>query len=195
MDQKLRFKQVDVKAAAREARQWHDALHHSHQAAALKADFPRLSQDTHAQQALASVEWQAHFCMRADVANQPQAWLHLQAQAQMPLTCQRCLDAVLTPLAVDRWFRFEKDEAAASAADEFSDEDVLSMAEELNLLHLVEDELLMAIPMIPMHDACPTSVVLVSQDAQFVDSPIPPVHPFSVLSGLSRHHDSPDGKD
>ena len=59
---------------------------------------------------------------------QPEVWLHLQADAMLPLICQRCLEPVDVPLAVDRSFRFVADETTAAAEDDEAEEDVLAMS-------------------------------------------------------------------
>ena len=86
--------------------------------------------------------------------------LHLDAEATVPLVCQRCLSPVETPLTVDRWFRFVADEATAEAEDEDSEEDLLVVSRDFDLHALIEDELLMDIPVTPVHDVCPTPVAL-----------------------------------
>jgi uncharacterized protein len=185
MDSTSHLRHINVKTAAKEARQWRAALVQATDAATLARDFPRLSQDTHASRPIAALEWKAQFQNRSDTSAQPQAWLHLEAKAIVPLTCQRCLDEALISLEVDRWFRFEKDEDSAAAQDEWSEEDVLAMDQDLDVLELIEDELLMAIPMIPSHEQCPTEVKLQDQDSLGMDAE-EKAHPFAVLSKLNR---------
>lgn len=126
-------------------------------------------------------------------------WLHVLAKAHVPLTCQRCLDAVVTPIEVDHWFRFEKDEQTAATQDEISDEDVLAMDQDVDVLALIEDELLMALPMIPMHDTCVSPYVIQVQQSHpdqrdptiatttFLDGE--KTRPFAVLSRLRTQSD------
>jgi uncharacterized protein len=118
----------------------------------------------------------------------PQVWLHLTAQTHLPQTCQRCLGEVLLPLEVERSYRFVADEAAAEAQDDESEEDVLAISREFNLLALIEDELLMALPLVPMHDVCPVAPKMAAADADFegdaqaVGAGKP--NPFAVLASL-----------
>ncbi len=46
-------------------------------------------------------------------------------------------------------------EEAAAALDAESDDDVLALESSLDLHALVEDELLLALPLVPRHDECP----------------------------------------
>lgn len=84
----------------------------------------------------------------------PQTWLHLRGQAQVVLRCQRCLELMPTVLCFDRRYLFVRDEEQAARLDEDLEDDVLVLERELDLHALVEDELLLAMPLVPMHDAC-----------------------------------------
>ena len=92
-----------------------------------------------------------------------QLWLHLRLAGSVPLVCQRCLEPYWHPLVVDRWFRFVADEATAEAEDESCEEDLLVLSgTRYPLRELVEDELLLAAPLVPMHDTCPHPIALTS---------------------------------
>jgi uncharacterized protein len=79
-------------------------------------------------------------------------------------------------ISVNRWFRFVADEATALAEDDECEEDLLVTSAELNTIELLEDELLLAMPLIVSHGSCqpPASAALVD------DLP----HPFAALAGL-----------
>lgn len=119
---------------------------------------------------------------------EPTIWLHLKADVQLPLTCQRCLAPVDALLAVDRWFRFVADEATAAAEDEDSDEDVLALEPRPNLRALIEDECLMELPMLPMHDVCPQASPLMTRSAEAQQEPdaTPRRNPFADLAKLKK---------
>lgn len=135
-----------------------------------------------------AVAWSARGEVRNPQHVQPEIWLHLQAHASVPMTCQRCLEAVDVALEVDRSFRFVADEATAAAEDDTAEEDLLAMSQAFDLPSLVEDELLMEVPVVPRHDVCPQSVSLSSADPDFDDAAAP-VHPFAVLKALKdRRH-------
>ncbi|MEY4977902.1 MAG: hypothetical protein RLZZ352_172 [Pseudomonadota bacterium] len=132
------------------------------------------------------VAWQAHGEIRPGAdGRQADIWLHLVAHTELPLTCQRCLMPCNTPLTVDRWLRFVADEAAAEAEDEACEEDVLALEPKPSLRLLIEDELLMSLPLIPMHDTCPSPSVLPAAEAQGAVAE-PPKHPFAVLAHLKK---------
>lgn len=115
----------------------------------------------------------------------PQVWLHLTAQTHLPQTCQRCLGEVATVLGVERSFRFVADEATAEAQDDACDEDLLAISREFNLLELIEDELLMALPQVPMHDICPVQPKMAAVDADFESlGQKGKPNPFAALAAL-----------
>lgn len=151
---------------------------------------------------LPAVQWSAQGELRAQRGAAPQVWLHLTGATRLSLQCQRCLDAVEVPVAFDRWFLFVDNERLAAELDEEIDEDVLVLGRQFDLLGLVEDELLLAAPIVPRHETCPTEVVLSVGD--WTDEPPEPSapaqapspspstpsgdkpHPFAVLASLRK---------
>ena len=87
-------------------------------------------------------------------------------------------------LPVDRWFRFVPDEEAAAAEDDLSEEDVLALEPKMDLCTLLEDELLMAIPLVPMHEECPVPVTLEAVDVDFFEVASEKPHPFAALKQM-----------
>lgn len=132
------------------------------------------------------VDWEAAGEVRTAMGGIGQVWLRLKVSASFPMECQRCLTPVDVPLAVDREFRFVADEATAEALDDDCEEDLLALSREFNLLELVEDELLMALPVMPKHDECPTEVRLASSDEDFEAANTEKPNPFAALAGLRK---------
>jgi len=129
------------------------------------------------------VDWQADAQVRSPHGVGSQLWLRLRAEAVFPMLCQRCLHTVDVPLCVDREFRFVADEATAEAQDGDCEEDLLVLSREFNLRELIEDELLLALPLVPRHEQCPTKLPLESCDAgfgQMMDAKRP--NPFAALA-------------
>ncbi|WP_372661836.1 DUF177 domain-containing protein [Hydrogenophaga sp.] len=118
----------------------------------------------------------------------PAAWLHLEADARVALTCQRCLGPVEAPLQVDNWFRFVADEATAEAQDDDCEEDLLALEPRPSLLDVLEDELLMALPIVPMHETCPHALVMQAGDPAVpaADDAQERPHPFAGLARLKK---------
>ena len=161
----------------------------------------RLATESIDEKAEHTINWQAKFELRDDAGRQASAqlggqvseqsavWLHLHAATSIALTCQRCLTAVLTPLAVAQWYRFVGSEAIAMAEDDASAEDLLVMVPQFDLLVVLEDELLMALPLVPMHEVCPVSLdalAFSAGEADFTEPVAEKPHPFAALAGLKN---------
>ena len=147
------------------------------------------------------VTWRAKGSQRAVPGGAPEVRLHLQAQATVWLNCQRCLQPVAVSLPVDRVFRFARDEDEAAQLDEASEEeDVLALGRPIDLISLLEDELIMALPIVPRHEVCPQPLqVLVDAGAgmaaQDVAAPgaaeeAARPNPFAVLATLKLQRPS-----
>jgi len=143
-----------------------------------------------AQSVVEPADTAAHFHVtgseRFDATGHPQIWLHLSASCQLTLECQRCLRPAAIDLAFERDFRFVANEALAAVEDEESEEDVLVFERQFNLRDLVEDELLMAIPLVPMHPSCPEAPRFSVVDPGFDAAAQEQINPFAVLAGLKR---------
>jgi uncharacterized protein len=130
------------------------------------------------------VSWAVQGEMRTSAGVTEQCWLHVQASLSLPQTCQRCLFGVDIPVKVARDFRFVATEAQAEAEDEEAEEDVLAWSKSFDLLALIEDELLMALPLVPVHEVCPTRVMMSAQDEDFEANEGEKLNPFAVLAKL-----------
>ena len=144
--------------------------------------YPRLAQDCLPAPEGVQVRWLARGLRLALPGAGVLPALHLQAQAELPLACQLCLGSVRTPVTVDRRFAFAASEEAAARLDEQAEDvDVLALAPRLNL---IEDELLMALPLTPRHaNACPEHVPMSAQSEGF-DAAARRPSPFAALAAL-----------
>ncbi len=134
--------------------------------------------------ALAAVDWQAQGRRVPVTAGDAELWLHLQAQAPVWLTCQRCLQPLSVPLAIDQRLRFVRGEAQAEALDAELEDDVLALSKSLDLRELVEDELLLALPIVPRHGVCPQPLPVPLGDAPAPDDVPERENPFAALQRL-----------
>lgn len=123
-------------------------------------------------------------------------FLRLTGHATVHLQCQRCLSVMAVDLEVDRRFWFAPDEAQAAAWDEDTEDDVLVGSRSFDVLELLEDELLLALPLVPRHEVCPVPLLPASSPsgddqgagAEPSGSDDAPAHPFAVLAQLKRPH-------
>jgi uncharacterized protein len=130
----------------------------------------------------AQVHWQVEGDLRPQAGSGPEIWMRLTAQAGLAMRCQRCLGAVPVPLDLDRWIRFVPDGSLAETLDAELEDDVLELQRWMNLRDMVEDELLLALPLVPRHDSCPTPLPMPAADEPAGEAP--PAHPFAALAQL-----------
>lgn len=173
-------RKLDIEAMARDAQQLSGKWPAS--------DFERLAEAGAAEVPVRDwppVQWSARAEQRQQRGAEPQIWLHLQAQARAHLSCQRCLQPVEEDLVLDRWFHFVRDEELAASLDAESEDDVLSLGGRLDLLDLIEDELLLALPLVPRHEHCPQPLQLPDTVAELPVEQDKP-NPFAVLAALKK---------
>ena len=148
-------------------------------------DLPRLKQSA-LPESRADVAWVAQGERREGPAGTVEIWLHLTAETTVALQCQRCLSAMTVPLAIESSFQFVAGEDAAATLDADSEHDVLALTRDLDLLALVEDELLLALPIVPRHEQCPQPLAVpVSPEEAAAEKE---AHPFAALAALKRGH-------
>ncbi len=128
------------------------------------------------------VAWSARGEQRAAPGGEHQTWLHLKAATGVSLECQRCLQPMAVALKIDRSFLFVHGEDAAAQLDADSEDDVLALTRSLDLRELIEDELLLALPIVPRHEACPVPLPVRPNDPRAEEKP----NPFAALAALKR---------
>lgn len=156
------------------------------QAADPLRDFRRLVAETEGADLARTVRWHARGEMLNPHHVHPEIWMHLDAEATLPLVCQRCLQPVDVPLAVQRDFRFVADESTAAAEDDEAEEDVLALSRSFDLVELVEDELLMELPVAPRHQVCPAPVKMSAGEDEFEAAGGERENPFAALARLKK---------
>ena len=147
-------------------------------------DHPRLMAETAGRGADMRLAWSVSGEVRNPGHVHPEIWLLLEASTVLFLTCQRCLAPVEVAVQVERPFRFVQDESIAMAEDDRSEEDLLALSRSFDLIELVEDELLMDLPVAPRHEVCPVPVKLAVADEDFEPAPAPRENPFALLQRL-----------
>lgn len=142
------------------------------------------------------VQWRADGSVQSVAGGSPHCLVDLVIHAAPVLECQRCLQPVSVALDIARRVRFVHGEETAARLDEELEDDVLALSPRFDLPTLVEDELLLALPLVPRHEACPeVPAGLVASgsapaDAQGPHGPESPAegggNPFAALAALRR---------
>ncbi len=105
--------------------------------------------------------------------------LSMTVQGEVQLLCQRCLTAFAHPVDSDTVLVLARNEAEADATEERLDDesiDVIVGSDALDLMVLVEDDALLALPLSAKHAVCPGDVPKASEDK--------PASPFAALGKL-----------
>jgi len=131
-----------------------------------------------------AIAWHASGARRVLAGAGAQPSLSVGADTDVTLECQRCLQPMRVPLHAERRIFFVEGEDRAAALDAESDDDVLALTPALDLADLIEDELLLALPLVPRHEQCPEPLprAFVDDDAA-ID---PADNPFAALAALKR---------
>ncbi len=132
----------------------------------------------------ANVSWQVHGeRLTLEGAGRHPSVL-IEANTEVTLECQRCLQPMRWPMHARRRIFFVAGEDAAAALDAEHEEDVLALVPTLDLQALVEDELLLSLPIVPRHDVCPDPLPRAFVEEEGAVEPGD--SPFAALSVLKR---------
>jgi len=102
----------------------------------------------------------------------------------------RCLEPVEAAIDAVRMFRIAQTESQAAREDADAEEfDVLAASPRFDVLELVEDEVIMALPIAPRHEACglPGEAGKLGAGEEEAQER---TNPFEVLRGLGRREKS-----
>ncbi len=153
------------------------------------AESVRLGDDGFAQ---GPIDWAATGLQLAGRGATRLCAIDLAVRAGVVMDCQRCLQPMAVPVHVQRRIRFVEGEDEAARLDEELEDDVLAMTPRLDLRSLIEDELLMALPLVPRHEACPDLPAALRASVPGAQAGEPPPsasdreHPFAALAALRR---------
>jgi uncharacterized protein len=91
-------------------------------------------------------------------------WLALEVSGTLGLVCQRCLKRLAFPVEIRTRLLLVPPGQAWPDEDLAEDGfDAIAAGKEMALLLLVEDEVLLALPIAPMHETCATPVPVVEE--------------------------------
>jgi len=111
------------------------------------------------------------------------AALTVEASGTVQVVCQRCLGALELPVAVTSVLELADSAAEIDAADDERDRVLASRS--MDVAGLVEDEVILALPMIPVHAGCETALAREAEDRR---------SPFAALAGLQESGAGPRGR-
>ncbi|MBP7080988.1 MAG: DUF177 domain-containing protein [Rhodocyclaceae bacterium] len=110
------------------------------------------------------------------------SWLQLECSGSLVLKCQRCLESMRHPVRFNNRLQLKEGDAnAVDWSDHDIDEDefdIIPASQPWLLKDLVEDELILQLPVSPMHGSCALPNADTSNHK---------LSPFSVLAKLKKH--------
>jgi len=92
------------------------------------------------------------FVLEGEINERGKPGLRLAVDGSVRLECQRCLDDLDLPLHLEAQLEFAASDAEIAAADDAIERVVAGR--EMSVAALVEDEVLLALPMVPKHERC-----------------------------------------
>lgn len=109
--------------------------------------------------------------------------LRVQVSAELPLQCQRSLERFLHPVRIDQDLGLIRDEAQEAALPEGMEAVLVGEDGALHPADLIEDELLLALPVVPID---PDSPQLSPEWAEAVEQEEERPNPFAALAALKE---------
>ena len=134
--------------------------------------------------ALVDAEGDCRFEMefgRDGVLNLP--YVELRIDAALPLLCQRTLERFLHPVSLFQRLGLITDEAQESALPEDMEPFLVDVGGELHPAELVEDELILAIPVVPIDPRSTEVTAEWPADVEVEEKP----NPFAALAAMKAH--------
>jgi len=121
-----------------------------------------------------------YFSLAGEVDAQGRCFLNVKISATLKTSCQRCLEPMSLPFELNFRYLIAEglDEIAEDASADDSDEyDLQAPDAAMDVVALIEDELIMAMPIAPVHDSDCAKLTM-----QAGDKP----NPFAALKGLIK---------
>ncbi|MGP1676354.1 MAG: YceD family protein [Giesbergeria sp.] len=92
------------------------------------------------------------FVLTGEINERGKPGIRLAVDGSVRLECQRCLGNVNWPLRLEARLELASGEAEVLAADD--DIERVVAGRDMNVAALVEDEVILALPMVPKHEQC-----------------------------------------
>jgi len=121
------------------------------------------------------------FVLTGEINERGRPGLRLMVNGSVRLECQRCLDSLEWPLHFEAQLQLASSEAEIASADD--DVERVLAGREMGVAALVEDEVLLALPMVPKHEQCSAAAELGANTRGSA---------FQALAGLRKRSFSED---
>lgn len=131
---------------------------------------------------LADADGDCRFEVEFGVDAMGMRYVDVRAEAELPLLCQRSLERFLHPVRINQRLGLVTDESQEAALPEGVEPLLLDASGELNPAGLVEDELILAVPVVPIDPASAELEAEWPEEAEVEEKP----NPFAALAALKE---------
>jgi uncharacterized protein len=143
------------------------------------ANMSRLGESLHDKEGVVQVSMQ----FEVDQTGTPYMQGHFATT--LSLTCERCMQELKFPVELDSLLGLVKHEKLITSLAEQYEPWVIDDSELVDPATVVEDELILALPLVPKHDYdCLPEEAWFAGDKEIEENPEKPESPFAVLSAL-----------
>jgi uncharacterized protein len=151
---------------------------------------PRVAQEASSIESGDGFDWQIETHFTQSPGSEPRQILQLGLKGRIHLVCQRCLQDCPLDLAEERQFVIVASEAEADAFPmEDDQQEPLVASQHFDLLELIEDEILLSLPLIPKHPegTCKAHRSSFGESGAGSDELEKPENPFNILKNMKKN--------
>jgi uncharacterized protein len=151
---------------------------------------PRLVEEASSIESGDGFHWQIKTHFVDSPGSEPQQILEIAVKGRIHLVCQSCLQDCGLDLSQESRFVMVATEAEADAFPmEDDQQEPLVASQHYDLLSLIEDEILLSLPLIPKHPegACQPHASSFGAGGGATDTPEKPQNPFNILKNMKKN--------
>lgn len=154
------------------------------------AALPRVAEETSSVELGDGFHWQVKTHFADSPGSEPRQILELAVKGRIHLVCQSCLrDCGLDLAQESRFVLVTSEEEADAFPMEDDQQEPLVASQHFDLLGLIEDEILLSMPLIPKHPegACQPHASSFGAVGEDMDASEKPQNPFNILKNMKKN--------
>jgi uncharacterized protein len=154
------------------------------------AALPRVAEEASSVEPGDGFHWEFKTHFADSPGSEPRQILELAVKGRIHLVCQTCLqDCGLDLAQKSRFVMVATEEEADAFPMEDDQQEPLVASQHFDLLGLIEDEILLSMPLIPKHPkgACQAHTASFGGSSEAAGAPEKPQNPFNVLKNMKKN--------
>ncbi|QWE14077.1 YceD family protein [Polynucleobacter sp. AP-Sving-400A-A2] len=151
---------------------------------------PRLTEEASSIEQGDGFHWELKTHFADSPGSEPRQILKLAVKGRIHLVCQSCLqDCGLDLVQESRFVMVATEEEADAFPMEDDQQEPLVASQHFDLLGLIEDEILLSMPLIPKHPegACQPHTSSFGEVGEALDASDKPQNPFNILKNMKKN--------